>query len=214
MTAPYDIVPKDESLTTSEMKLRKKGGWSKQYSAALAGNEGYSLWSRMAFASGLAIGSTPTPTEPNHGGGLLVWERFTDLSVHTLDNAKNYRDRHFTFIGSLKQDGSSQATWGTNLMQLMMGSAYPDNNTSPSALRPSGTSSVTISQGYMRGLALETKMDILSNYGAAGLHDVEVWPDPTTGYLFAQVVAPVSITYGIIMSGIIIFTPQTGYTNA
>ena len=206
-----DLAPKTSVFTYQGMKLLYKEGITEQWIEKLVENTGSNRYFRNRISDQLTSGSSPTPPVDDEGSSVMIWHTFTDNTVQTLDASTDWRDRWIEVTGKLTQDISSGIpTWGTALMQLMTGGAKPDNNTTPETFDPTGSRAIAFVAGYCPGTAGQTKLDFASKYGAADVN-VEIWPDPSTGDLFGQVVLPASLSDSLVIAARILYMPQFGF---
>lgn len=101
------------------MKLRQKGAWSVQYSAALAGNEGYNkdvMERQHRQVSSISIGSSPAPVALGLAETALVFGHRTFFynvasggapQTITLDTSIDWRDRFVTGICLYRLSGGA-----------------------------------------------------------------------------------------------------------
>lgn len=208
MTAPYDINPRNESWTYDEMKLRKKGGWSKQYSAALSGNTGWMLWNRVKPISSLSVGSSPAPDLQTYGGVRLIWNGFSDNSDHTIDTELDWRDRSILFQGLITGDSVADFSLSGSNNGLVFGGAGADASPTPDAMRPNGTGPAW-QIGYTK---TSTPLEITIYDGGGTPYTVSLRADASTGALILRAyAAPTNTRY---LVGHLFFTPQLGYKNS
>jgi len=173
MVAPYDIDQANETFLSTEMKLRKRGGWSKQYSAALAGNEGYnkdSLERQHRLVDQISIGSSPAPTALGLPKAELIYGHRTffynvasgasPVTV-TIDQSIDFRDRFIT---------------GICLWRLNGGNAYlPGGSSDAAIMSPAGDMTANVFGFYTE------KGTSVAFIGGSTDHSLKV--NSSTGYL-------------------------------
>jgi hypothetical protein len=112
---PNDLDIQTSVFTYQGIKLLYKEGITEQWIGKAMENAGYNLWTRMALSDQLTIGSSPAPTDPNHGGCILVWHEFdTPDTTVVLDTSIDWRDRFLISIGSVGDDEATSHDWGAS----------------------------------------------------------------------------------------------------
>ena len=222
MTAPFDIDPKNESWTQDEMKLRKKGGWSKQFSAALSGDIGFNRWWHNRYQSEYTVGSNPTPSNagPEVSGGIVrVWQKFTSSTLVLVDDSIDWRDRFLLFIGAVFEDNADPDRYlpSGSLATDVGGTMWYDRQTSAwkfVGLNGQTNSGITVATCYTRN-GNDTLSDLKEQLGVtaednSGVITSIVMGPKTNGELWGKLILPGSPAGGGVAAGIIIYEPQEG----
>lgn len=224
MAAPYDIDPKNASFTKDEMKLRKKGGWSKQYSAAIAGNTGFNRWWHNRLADQFTPGSNPAPLEDGanvSGGFIFAWDEFNN-SVQTVDTSIDWRDRPVFFRGQIYRetgDNSGLLPGGTGMYQIG-GSTFFNEQTNVfdwlgnNAHTASGPVFASAYTGQGNDTLANTKIWLYLRYvDSTGATKEFAFGAKTNGDLVAKVITPNPITGKMVIAGRIGYEAQLGHGN-
>jgi hypothetical protein len=221
MTAPYDIDPKNENWTQDEMKLRYRGAWSTDYSAALAANTGFNRWFHSRLASEFAIGSNPDPLTdgPNVSSGVIqIHQGFDSTTPDLVDDSIDWRDRRLMYVGYVAMDVPSALSGFVVPGVQLFGATYFNANTGDVEFIDQATRNYTghcIADGYTGpgndAVASAPIRGVLIQVDTVGSGHQIYLGAKTNGDLLGRLGS--AETYGSVAVGWIFYTEQLGHRD-